>query len=76
MHCHPVKVLKIQSSVTVITVFTAFHAETVKTLSEEDVENYTNRIADLQACCAELSEIEPSNESLQVSVRLMTLNSK
>ncbi|PIC55729.1 hypothetical protein B9Z55_000881 [Caenorhabditis nigoni] len=43
----------------------SFHAEPIKTLSEEEIDTYTDRIADLQTCCSELSEIDPTNESLQ-----------
>lgn len=43
----------------------SFHAEPVKALSEDEVDTYTDRISDLQTCCAEISEIDPSHESLQ-----------
>lgn len=43
----------------------SFHAEPLKYLSQEDLDTYTDQISDLQTCCSELSEIDPSHESLQ-----------
>ncbi|EGT51634.1 CBN-PCAF-1 protein [Caenorhabditis brenneri] len=42
-----------------------FHAEPLKNISEEELDTYMDRISDLQLCCAELTEIDPGNESLQ-----------
>lgn len=43
----------------------SFHAEPLKNLSEEETDVYMDRISDLQVCCTELTEIDPSNESVQ-----------
>ncbi|CAI2304560.1 unnamed protein product [Caenorhabditis sp. 36 PRJEB53466] len=42
-----------------------FHAESIKSLSEDEVSMYANRISDLRAVCSELNAIESSNQSLQ-----------
>uniref|UniRef100_A0A8R1EBN9 PCAF_N domain-containing protein n=1 Tax=Caenorhabditis japonica TaxID=281687 RepID=A0A8R1EBN9_CAEJA len=48
-----------------------FHAEAVKTLSQKDIATYSDRISDLQSCCTEISEIDPSHESLQTLYIMM-----